>query len=112
MKKYLIHFMSIDMPSVEDDGMSDGTNFGIYEKTFKCHTSSDNETMHILKIHFSRWNIWIIHQTSFTKFFTKHSYHKKTFFCNLTKPPIFTIPTYLHARSKHRYCMASIKCVC
>ncbi len=34
MKKFLIHFMSADMPSVEDDGVTSGTNFGIYEKTF------------------------------------------------------------------------------
>ena len=34
MKKYLIHFMSIDMPSVEDDGVTNGTNFGVYNKTF------------------------------------------------------------------------------
>lgn len=41
MKKYLIHFMSIDMPSVEDDGMSDGTNFGIYEKTFNSKEEAE-----------------------------------------------------------------------
>ena len=34
MKKYLIHFMSVDMPSVEDDGVTNGTNFGVYKKTF------------------------------------------------------------------------------
>ena len=34
MKKYLIHFMSIDTPSVEDDGVSAGTNFGIHPQVF------------------------------------------------------------------------------
>jgi hypothetical protein len=34
MKKYLIHFMSIDTPSVEDDGVSAGTNFGIHPQAF------------------------------------------------------------------------------
>ena len=41
MKKYLIHFMSIDMPSVEDDGMSDGTNFGVYNKTFNTREEAE-----------------------------------------------------------------------
>ena len=34
MKKYLIHFMSIDTPSVEDDGVSAGANFGIHPQVF------------------------------------------------------------------------------
>lgn len=34
MKKYLIHFMSIDMPSVDDDGVTSGTNFGIHPQAF------------------------------------------------------------------------------
>ena len=34
MKKYLIHFMSIDSPSVDDDGVSAGTNFGIHPQPF------------------------------------------------------------------------------
>jgi len=41
MKKYLIHFMSIDMPSVEDDGAGYGTNFGIYEKTFNTKEEAE-----------------------------------------------------------------------
>jgi hypothetical protein len=41
MKKFLIHFMSADMPSVEDDGISDGTNFGIYEKTFDTREEAE-----------------------------------------------------------------------
>ena len=34
MKKFLIHFMSVDAPSVEDDGIGAGTGFGILDKTF------------------------------------------------------------------------------
>lgn len=34
MKKFLIHFMSIDTPSCEDDGVSAGANFGIYPQPF------------------------------------------------------------------------------
>lgn len=33
MKKYLIHFMSVDAPSV-DDGINAGTGVGILDKTF------------------------------------------------------------------------------
>ena len=41
MKKYLIHFMSVDTPSVEDDGIGDGTNFGVYEKTFNSKEEAE-----------------------------------------------------------------------
>lgn len=34
MKKYLIQFMSVDVPSVEDDGVSAGTGFGIHPQAF------------------------------------------------------------------------------
>ena len=34
MKKYLIQFMSVDTPSVEDDGVSAGTGFGIHSQAF------------------------------------------------------------------------------
>ena len=34
MKKYLIHFMSVDAPSIEDDGISAGANFGIHPQPF------------------------------------------------------------------------------
>ena len=41
MKKYLIHFMSVDAPSVEDDGLSDGSNFGIYEKVYDTREEAE-----------------------------------------------------------------------
>jgi hypothetical protein len=41
MKKYLIHFMSVDMPSVEDDGVTNGTNFGVYNKTFNTREEAE-----------------------------------------------------------------------
>lgn len=34
MKKYLIQFMSVDMPSIEDDGACAGTGFGIHPQAF------------------------------------------------------------------------------
>ena len=34
MKKYLIHYMCVDTPSVDDDGIGCGTNFGIINKSF------------------------------------------------------------------------------
>lgn len=41
MKKYLIHFMSIDTPSVEDDGIDAGTGFGILDKTFDTKEAAE-----------------------------------------------------------------------
>lgn len=41
MKKYLIHYMCIDMPSVEDDGVTNGTNFGVYNKTFNTREEAE-----------------------------------------------------------------------
>jgi hypothetical protein len=34
MKKYEIQFVSVDMPSVEDDGIGAGIGFGIHPQTF------------------------------------------------------------------------------
>ena len=34
MKKYLIQFMCVDMPSIEDDGVCGGTNFGVHKQAF------------------------------------------------------------------------------
>ena len=41
MKKYLIHSMSIDMPSVEDDGVANGTNFDVYAKIFNTKEEAE-----------------------------------------------------------------------
>ena len=41
MKKYLIHFMSVDTPSVEDDGIGSGTNFGIHPQTFNSKEEAE-----------------------------------------------------------------------
>lgn len=41
MKKYLIHFMTIDANSIEDEGVSSGTNFGIYGKTFNTREEAE-----------------------------------------------------------------------
>lgn len=48
MKKYLIHFMSVDAPSVEDDGIDAGTGFGIHPQTFDSKEEAEKyltETM-------------------------------------------------------------------
>ena len=34
MKKYLIQFMSADVPTLEDDGVSEGTGFGVHPHAF------------------------------------------------------------------------------
>ena len=41
MKKYLIHFMSVDTPSVEDDGIGCGTNFGVYPQAFNSKEEAE-----------------------------------------------------------------------
>ena len=41
MKKYLIQFMSVDMPSIEDDGISAGTGFGIHPQAFNSKEEAD-----------------------------------------------------------------------
>ena len=48
MKKYLIHFMSVDSPSIDDDGVSAGTNFGIHPQPFNSKEEAEKyltETM-------------------------------------------------------------------
>ena len=32
MKKYLIQFMCVDMPALEDCGVCGGTNFGVHKQ--------------------------------------------------------------------------------
>ena len=41
MKKYLIQFMCVDMPSIEDDGVCGGTNFGIYKQAFNSREEAE-----------------------------------------------------------------------
>ena len=41
MKKYLIQFMCIDMPSIEDDGVCSGANFGIYKQAFNSREEAE-----------------------------------------------------------------------
>ena len=48
MKKYLIHFMSVDMPSVEDDGLDAGTGFGVYNKAFDSKEDAEKFLMETL----------------------------------------------------------------
>ena len=41
MKKYLIQFMCVDMPSIEDDGVCSGANFGIHKQAFNSREDAE-----------------------------------------------------------------------
>ena len=41
MKKYLIQFMCVDMPSIEDDGVCGGTNFGVHKQVFNSRVDAE-----------------------------------------------------------------------
>lgn len=41
MKKYLIQFMCVDMPSIEDDGVCGGANFGIHKQAFNSREEAE-----------------------------------------------------------------------
>ena len=41
MKKYLIQFMCVDMPSIEDDGVCSGANFGIHKQAFNSREEAE-----------------------------------------------------------------------
>lgn len=41
MKKYLIQFMCVDMPSIEDDGVCGGVNFGIHKQAFNSKEEAE-----------------------------------------------------------------------
>ena len=41
MKKYLIQFMCVDMPSIEDDGVYAGTNFGVHKQAFNSKEEAE-----------------------------------------------------------------------
>ena len=41
MKKYLIQFMCVDMPSIEDDGVCSGTNFGVHKQAFNSKEEAE-----------------------------------------------------------------------
>ena len=41
MKKYLIQFMYVDMPAIEDDGACGGTNFGVHKQAFNSREEAE-----------------------------------------------------------------------
>lgn len=41
MKKYLIQFMCVDMPSIEDDGVCGGANFGVHKQAFNSKEEAE-----------------------------------------------------------------------
>ena len=48
MKKYLIQFMCVDMPSIEDDGVCGGTNFGIHKQVFNSKEEAEKYLEEVL----------------------------------------------------------------
>ena len=41
MKKYLIQFMCVDMPALDDDDVCGGTNFGVHKQAFKSKEEAE-----------------------------------------------------------------------
>ena len=41
MKKYLIQFMCVDMPALEDCGVCGGTNFGVHKQAFNSREEAE-----------------------------------------------------------------------
>ena len=48
MKKYLIQFMCVDMPSIEDDGVYGGTNFGVHKQAFNSRVEAEKYLKEIM----------------------------------------------------------------
>ena len=41
MKKYVIQFMCVDLPALEDDGVCSGANFGIHKQAFNSKEEAE-----------------------------------------------------------------------
>ena len=41
MKKYLIQFMCVDLPALEDDGVCGGANFGVHKQAFNSREEAE-----------------------------------------------------------------------
>ena len=41
MKKYVIQFMCVDTPSIEDDGVCSGANFGVHKHAFNSREEAE-----------------------------------------------------------------------
>lgn len=41
MKKYVIQFMCVDLPALEDDGVCGGANFGIHKQAFNSKEEAE-----------------------------------------------------------------------
>lgn len=48
MKKYLIQFMCVDMPSIEDEGVYAGTNFGVHKQAFNSKEEAEKYLREIM----------------------------------------------------------------
>ena len=41
MKKYVIQFMCVDLPALEDDGVCGGANFGVHKQAFNSREEAE-----------------------------------------------------------------------
>ena len=41
MKKYVIQFMCVDLPALEDDGVCGGANFGVHKQAFNSKEEAE-----------------------------------------------------------------------
>ena len=41
MKKYVIQFMCVDLPALEDDGVCSGANFGVHKQAFNSREEAE-----------------------------------------------------------------------
>ena len=41
MKKYVIQFMCVDLPALEDDGVCGGANFGVHKQAFNSREDAE-----------------------------------------------------------------------
>ena len=41
MKKYIIQFMRVDLPALEDDGVCGGANFGVHKQSFNSREDAE-----------------------------------------------------------------------
>ena len=48
MKKYLIQFMCVDMPSIEDNGICSGANFGVHKQVFNSRVEAEKYLKEIM----------------------------------------------------------------
>ena len=48
MKKYIIQFMCVDLPALEDDGVCSGANFGVHKQAFNSREEAEKYLKEIM----------------------------------------------------------------